>query len=442
MTDISSLDHAGVTTRPELKQVAERRPVQRRLLQLTPRDLLVMTFFWVLLYIEPMPLGPLKISELWKAGVVVSLSMLLIRRHLPVWFLVALLFAAKCLIYISVPYGIIDNISFLMEFYFFPALLLYYLRITPRHFDWADRMILLTLKIALFFVFSAAPFVLGIESLYPARDLAMWGEDARAITSFFASLSPASKIFYTAALMLIAGHPWFPRNTRYQLLYWSGVLLGTYLVYGAFTRTGWFIYAGGIVLIVLFQRGALRKMIAFTLLGLALIAASKYLLQNEAFLLRMAGGAVGYREDVQVGLAPILQARVPFIFTSIDNLNENGLPAWLLGHGVTTGTDLFRVKTGMAITAHNGTFNTLEATGLIGLTLYLIFCALLGRALLTAYRLDPQGRAFYLITAYIWVATFLISHGLPFYAQTMAIGPLVRAFLVVRNRNVTTRDSR
>lgn len=409
-----------------------RRP--EVLFRLSFTDMLAMLFFWVLLYVEPISLGPIKISELWKAGTVLFLSMILIRQHMPSWFLFAILFAIKCLIYTTAPYGIIENISVLMEFFFLPVLMLYFLRTMPRHEDSADRLVILSLKIAVFFIFATLPFALGLKSLYPTRDLAMWGSDGRAITGFFASLSPASKIFYAAALVLAAGHSWFPRNTRYQMLFWVGLLLGSYYVYGAFTRTGWLIYAGGILLIVLFQRGTIRKMIALSFLGLAVVALSLYLLQDQAFLLRLAGGAAGYREDVEVGLDALLRSRLPFIFVAIDNLNYHGAPGWLLGHGVKAGTDFFALHTGMAITPHNGLFNTLAATGLIGFAFYAIFCGVVARALITAYHLDPNGRVFYVVTAYTWLATFVISHGLPFYAQAVLIGPVVRALLVYRQR--------
>ncbi|MCH2094418.1 MAG: O-antigen ligase family protein [Rhodobacteraceae bacterium] len=403
-------------------------------LRLSLNDLLVMAFFWVLLYVEPLAVGPLKISVIWKSGVILVLSFTMIRRHLPVWFLFAVLFAIKALFYTTMPYGMIENIAVLMEFFFLPVLIMYFLRKMSREETWANRMILISLKIALFFIFSTIPFVLGLESLYPAWDLSMWGSDSRAITSFFSSLAPASKIFYTSTLVLAAGHIWFPRTLSYQMLYWSGMLLGSYIVYASFTRTGWLIYAAGIVLIVLFQRGATRKSLALAMLGIAAVTLISYLAQNQAFLLRMAGGAAGYREDVEVGLDAILRSRMPFIFTAIDNLNAHGAPGWIFGHGVKEGRDLFYIHTGMAIKPHNGAFNTLAATGLIGLGVYLAFCFVLARALHRAYRWDPQGRIMYVITAYVWLSSFVISHGLPFYAQLVLIGPLVRALLVCRYR--------
>ncbi|MDF3362851.1 hypothetical protein HLM50_17525 [Sulfitobacter sp. Ks41] len=412
--------------------------LRRRTLKIRVSDILVMAFFWGLLYIEPLPLGPLKLSELWKAATILVLTALLFRRQVPLWFLFALLFLGKSFIYTSSPYGFTDNLSMAMEIFFFPVLVLYLLRTMPKYVDWPDRLILVSLKISLFFIFSAVPFLMGLESLHTQRDLSMWGSDSRAVTGLFASLSPASKIFYTSTLVVAAGYSFFPQRIAYQLIYFFSLIMGSYLVYGSFTRTGWFTYAAGLIIIALLQQNRSRKLIALMTLAIAAMIASFYLLQNEAFLLRLAGGAT-YRTDVQIGLDALLRARIPFIFVAIDNLNGNGLPGWFLGHGVKEGTDLFKIKTGMAITSHNGTFNLLEATGLIGLAFYLVFCGLLARALFTAFRHDPDARILYAVTAYTWAATFLISHGLPFYAQFALIGPMARSLLVQRkNRQANT----
>ncbi|NRB03556.1 MAG: hypothetical protein HRU30_09850, partial [Rhodobacteraceae bacterium] len=157
------------------------------------------------------------------------------------------------------------------------------------------------LAMALNNAWANATFYSALSQLDPAAFIAKR-------PGFFASLAPASKIFYTATLILAAGHIWFPRTLSYQMLYWSGMLLGSYIVYASFTRTGWLIYAAGIVLIVLFQRGATRKSLALAMLGIAAVTLISYLAQNQAFLLRMAGGAAGYREDVEVGLDAILRS--------------------------------------------------------------------------------------------------------------------------------------
>lgn len=396
------------------------------------RDFLIMLCFATLLYIESLALGPVTLSQLWKLGAILVLSVLLGRRYQPAWYILAMLLVIKTFLYTRFPYGIFGNIAFAAEFFFFPTMLILVLRVARHWENWADQLILISIKIALFFIFATVPFAFGLQSLNPVRDLSMWGDSGRAITGFFYHLSPASKIFYTSSLMIVAGYPFFRKTAFSQIVFLVAVMMGSYFVYGSFTRTGWFVYAGGIVIIAIFQRGFTRKIVATSLLVIMAIFVGTFLFNDEVFILRLAGGAV-YRQNVEVGLAPILNARIPFILIAIENLNEGGISAWMLGYGKQAGVDQFAIKTGLAITSHNGIFSMIETTGLVGLSLYLGFIGVLGRALWFAARYDRSMRPIYVMTVYVWMASLIISHGLPFYAQLVLIGPIARALLVRAN---------
>lgn len=393
------------------------------------RDSLLMIVAWILLYAEPIRVGPVSISQLWKLGVIVGLFMLCQKRYQPAWYLIAILFVFKALLYTSFPYGLLTNLEYAIEFFLFPTLLLWILMNSKNREDWKDRLATMSLKIALFLVFSTIPFILGLNSLHPVRDLSMWGSDSRAITGFFYHISPASKIFFSATLYILAAYPLFRKTFVSQVIFWAAAMIGSYLVYSSFTRTGWFIYVVGVVLIAVFQRGITYRFFAISILVVVAVVLGYYLIDNEAFLLRMAGGAT-YRQDVEIGLEAILSARLPFIFIAIENLNTGGFFTWVFGYGRQTGIDLFGMKTGMFITSHNGIMNMIETTGLLGLTIYVTFLFTIGRSLLVAMRYDPAMRTIYIITGYLWLVTLIISHGLPFYGQIVLLGPVARALLI------------
>ncbi|WP_147335603.1 hypothetical protein [Pseudotabrizicola alkalilacus] len=396
--------------------------------RLSGKILLLMAAFWVLLYFEPVQIGPLKVSQIWKVVLIMSLALLLLRRSVPLWFVFAFLFSFKQILYLTFPYGLMTAIASALDAMMFPLVLLYLFRTFKEKPDAVTILHNFSIYASLFFIFSAVPFLLGLQSLQPQRDLAMWGLESNAATGLFYTLAPASQTYLAATLVIMASYQRFSGSLRYIAFFLATIALGTYLVYFSYTRTGWIIYAGGVIILALSIKSASRKMMAISLVAMCAVAAYAYLAQNEAFLLRMAGGAT-YRQDVEVSWTALMQSRFPFIVTAIDNLNSFGLPGWLIGYGDETTRGLFLQKTGMAITSHNATTTILEGSGLIGLVVYFSYVAALWRRVRHGMRTDLQLRLLIIIGGYCWIATYVLSHGLPLYAQIAFAGIFASALV-------------
>lgn len=396
--------------------------------RISNRGLWAMAALWLLLYLEPLQFGGVSLSQMWKGGLVLIFLLITSSKVMPKWYIFGTAFAAKQILFITLPVGFMLAVQNFFEALFFPALLAFLTSRWRNDPDAVRKMYDFSLYVAIFFLVSAIPFVMGLESLYPARDLAMWGLDRSATTGLFYSLAPASQTYLTATLIIIVSFSRFSNSAISRLAFVGLVALGTYLIYFSFTRTGWFVYAGGLAVLLFFARNAKYRLVALALIAALGVLAFIYLWDNEAFWLRMGGGAT-YRRNVEFGLDSIVASRFPFILTAIDNLNDQGIAAWLIGYGPLTGMMLFEARTGMAIDSHNGTFVILESSGIVGLTLYALFLAHLWSALRKGTK---QGEWLYMpivMGAYCWVSVFLLSRGLPLQAQAVLAGVVAAALI-------------
>lgn len=189
------------------------------------------------------------------------------------------------------------------------------------------------------------------------------------------------------------------------------------------TRTGWAIYGFGILIIFFYESTTKIKIYGF----LGIIAISYLLFNlyetNDAFKWRLNGGA-SYRTEQQLSLEQLANARLPYIFVAIENLNDEGFMSSFVGYGEQRGKELFEQKTNMAITSHNGIFEILEANGIIGIALYAIFVfKLFKKVLYNKESQDPVTRKAIFVCFYLFTSFFLTSHGTPIW------GEIIYAFL-------------
>lgn len=382
------------------------------------KEILFFIFLWLLLYIEPITIGPLKISQIWKAVVVAGMFGFLLTKKLPAYVWVGFLFAFKYLFYTKMPYGYLTAIQNALEAMIFPLFLgFFYIKFRKRP-DATERLMHIAILLSLFFIFSSVPFLFGIQSLNPVSELEKYGIEGTAMKGLFYSIAGSSKMYTIATIILFNTYKRFSNNLLNKGIWLFAFLLGTYFVYASWTRTGWLIYLVALLFSFFYKSNFKQKVLAITLSFLLFVGLVWLYETNQAFRYRLTGGAV-YRQDTELSVDQLANARLPFILVAIDNLKDEGLFGQFIGYGTEHGIDLFKRKTGMAIVSHNRTFEILEASGLLGLVLYILFIgktALKTKKRFKYISLELQKLSF--ITGLLYFGFVLSSHGAPIFGET------------------------
>jgi O-antigen ligase len=227
----------------------------------------------------------------------------------------------------------------------------------------------------------------------------------------------ASKVFSLSTIVLINFYSRFSKTLFLKLFWLISVLLGIYCIYTSWARTAWVVFALSFI-ILLFYQSSFKKKISSSLLVIAIsFVISVFYLSNQALQYRMTDSTI-YRTNTELSASSLLKTRLPFIIVAIDNLMDEGLSGQLIGYGTQRGIDLFDKKTGMAITSHNGTFEILESSGLIGLFLFLMFIySLLKRVYKNLKHISVELKKIGFVSIFMFMSFFTLSHGSSMYSD-------------------------
>jgi hypothetical protein len=397
------------------------------------KEIFFFIFLWLLLYIEPITIGPLKISQAWKAIVVVSMFIYLLPKKMPSFIYIGYLFAFKYLIYIYMPYGYLTAIQNATEAMIFPLVLSFFYVKYKNRPDATEQLIHIAILLSLFFIFSAVPFMFGLKTLNPVTELDKYGIEGTATKGLFYHIAVSSKMFTIATIVLINSYERFSNNFKNKIIWLSAVLLGTWFVFTSWTRTGWFIFLVAL-LISLFYNSSFKKKILAVFVSIFIFIGIVWIYENnQAFQYRLTGGTT-YRTNTELSVEQLAKARLPFIIVAIDNLKDEGTLGQWFGYGTQHGMDLFKQKTGMEIVSHNKTTEILEASGIIALILYLIFIINLFKNIFQKWDLvPPEIKKLSFISIILFVCFYLTSHGTPFWGEMIYSCFFIS--IIIQNKN-------
>ena len=382
------------------------------------REFFFLILLWCLLYIEPIGIGSLKISQIWKGIVVVVLLFSLLKYKLPSFVWIGFLFAFKFLFFTEMPYGYLRAIQDFLEAIIFPLSLGYLFVRYPKYTDQFE-ILRIPILISLFIIYSSVPFMFGLKGLNPETDLERYGLEATAMKGLFYHIASSSKLYTIATIILFNSYKYFSHRKFYKLIWLIAFLLGTYFVYTSWTRTGWLIFSVALIISLFYGANLKQKMIGISFSIIVLIGLGWLYETSQAFRWRISGGTT-YRDNTELSVSELAKARLPFIYVAIDNLREEGVNPQIIGYGTQRGMDMFEKKTGMAIVSHNRTFEILEASGLVGLLLYFLFLYKLNREIRKNYRRTkiPFGlKKLYWVCLVMFLGFYITSHGTPLWGE-------------------------
>jgi hypothetical protein len=382
------------------------------------KEIIFLFFLWLLLFIEPIPIGGLKISQIWKGIFVVILLIQIIKEKIPLFVWIGILFSLKFLLYSSIPYGFMNNFRLFTESLVFPVLLGFlYVKIQKQaklSYEFTNFAILLSL----FLLYSAVPFFFGLKSYNTEFDLTeKYNINFSATKGLFYHIASASKMFTIATVFIILNKSKFNHRKIYKMFWWFSIMLGTFLIIMCWTRTGWFIYGMSIIIILFYYSTFKQKLKGIILLLCCFTIVTYVFEKSEAFRWRLTGGT-SYRGEQELSVTQLASARLPYIVTSIGNMQDEGLFGTFIGYGEQKGKDYFEKKLSMSITSHNATFEIIEANGILGLILYLWFMrkVLYGVKKKVLY-LEKIDKKTVLICIFLFLSFYITSHGTPLWGE-------------------------
>lgn len=382
------------------------------------KEITYLILLWVLLYIEPLPIGPLKISQIWKGILILFLSSYILKNKFPKFIIFGIIFSFKYLIYSHIPYGFMNNFRLFNESLVLPVFLGYlYIKSKKTNVSihiFNNYAILLSILL----IYSAVPFFFGLKSFNNDYDLMKkYNIDFTATKGLFYHIASASKMFTIATIYILLNKSKFNHSKSYKLFWWITILTGSFLVIMCWTRTGWFIYFITLLFSIFHYSKLKIKIKGITLTILILLSISYVYQNNQAFRWRLTGGT-NYRGEQELTFDQLAKARLPYIVVAIENMIDEGFISSFIGYGEQKGKDYFEEKLSMSITSHNATFEILESNGILGFILYILFIGKLYIFIKKRVKyLDDNLKKTFNISVILFLSFFITSHGTPLWGE-------------------------
>tara|TARA_A100001037_G_C15141557_1_gene633978 strand:- start:1632 stop:2894 length:1263 start_codon:yes stop_codon:yes gene_type:complete len=351
-------------------------------------------FFFVLFYVEPLPIGSVPFAVLWKA---LLFAVLLIGlyisprgRALPrltVWGL--LLFVAG-FFNESLAIDPFETASTALKNAYIPILFgfwLYSFRDTEKGEYYARRFIIV---LSAFILLSTTPFLLNLLSpLESGYDLSLFGggDTVFGFVGIFQNAHGASMTLTVASATLLWALP-YARTRTTRMFYLALMAVGLVASFLTLVRTGLAMFASALLVLLASSRKRIHFRLALVLV-IASVPSAVYLFEtSEVFRLRMLGlNVLMARQDVT--LNQLGSGRFLYWTTALGQFFSSPFQQQIFGFGPTLAKEYMFGAIGLRIYAHNGFIDILQFHGYFGLFAYAMMLREIFRILLTLPRSNP-----------------------------------------------------
>ena len=250
-------------------------------------------------------------------------------------------------------------------------------------------------RISQYFILSSIPFLLGI--LKSVKEGIEFGERLSYLGIF--QNSHGASIVSSLALLVLIYHLKTTRLSLAMRLYnILLIILGLYCLYLAFVRTGYLMFAIGLIVLFLPSKINIKQIACFLILALSLGATFYYLMEtNESFRQRILDQKKeGEQRDAGSG-------RLVFASVSLKYWAEGNVHQLILGRGSDSVKDNLEKRTGLRIFSHNGFVDAIAINGIIGIFLLLLFIYFTYKNI----RRNKETKTYRLSLGYVFLLCFL-----------------------------------
>lgn len=326
--------------------------------------LIICLLLFLIFFFEPEPVGPITFSQLWKIPLFLYLIyQVLIFRKIKKWSFVkfSYLRAGKSLINGGMLIAPMAEIISFIKYMMFP-LIVEFISIKVKEIS---KINVFLLGFAQFVILSGIPFVFfGLES----RGKVIFElQEVHGYTGVFQGPHAASMTTAVAVLVIIS----FLKNRnlppKSKIFNSSLLFLGIYFLFLTFVRTGYAMFAVGLIVMFLPRKLEAKQIVAGTIILSLLAFGFFYLLEtNEFFYNRIFDIRQGKQTSAGSG-------RLIFWGAAVDLWSEGNFFELLFGQGLIGLQDKLFEVTGHRIVAHNEFFNQLAQNGLLGIIIFIGF---------------------------------------------------------------------
>jgi len=343
--------------------------------------------FFVLLYIEPLSIGGIKIAILWKVALMgfVVIALLQSRSYsFPNFIFYNYLYSAKFLLTTTTFTSIASAVAQISEVLksMFIGLFAHYFIVRSKakgDYLWIEN---LSYKFSIFILLSIFPFMLGIISpLDEGYDLSRYGVEAFGFIGIFQNPHAAS-ITLAFALSILTSALATKRIVKNRILLYILMIAGLYALYQTYVRTGFLIYVLALYFIYIKDKKFTTILAKYAPAAIAGLIGFYILYLNSPVLqMRFTDKNIyteqQYKSEDQ--WKQLGSGRFWIWYSAYSNWSEADFYEKLIGLGMEEAKDHMAEKIGLRILAHNQFFQSLQESGLIGFVLFIIF-------LLTMYK--------------------------------------------------------
>lgn len=390
-------------------------------------------FIFLLLYIEPIAIGGIKISILWKILLLATISLPIIiniatKKRIEPFVFFAILLSIKMLFsissfeYFNITIGIVaKNLLLPMLFLFFV------LKFT------SEQLIFFAKHFSILIILSFVPFILGIlEPMSEGYALVGFGlKDSFGLIGVFQKAHAASETLGTVLIVLF----YFFQNekNKYMKLMFVGLLgLGVYELILTYARAGMLIAFIGMFYLWIKEKGS-KKYITAIMLIVPIVFMSIYMYSTDPVFQMRINDENAYNKNKDMGSDRIGSGRLKYAETALNNWYEEGLTSHIMGLGMGYGLIKMEQAIGSPIFAHNGYIQILQQEGLIGLFLFLLYLFSLLK-----YIYNRKANMYYKISMAIvlgYLTEMLVQGNFVF-----ALDVLIAAFLALMKKSETEKE--
>lgn len=326
------------------------------------KTILFYIFLFALFYFEPTEIGPITLSQLWKIPLLVYLliNVVLLNKRSNTEFLkYSYGRSVKNLLngglFINYFVEVIDFIRYIM----FP-LMFEFISSKIKDIKILNKILL---QFSQFIILSGLPFILGV--LKSNGSVLYNIENLHSYTGIFQGPHGASITTAIAVLVLLYYIKSNKGNNWFLCLNSIISLLGVYLLFLTYVRTGYLMFLIGLIILFRPTKISMKQILTILLVISILTTGLLYLLKtNQNFYNRIFDIVNGEEKDVGSG-------RLLFWQASFDLWKGGNYFELLFGFGFERLTNKIFQVTDYRVFAHNEFFTQLGQNGLIGVYLFL-----------------------------------------------------------------------
>ncbi|MGM9799876.1 MAG: O-antigen ligase family protein [Muribaculaceae bacterium] len=255
-----------------------------------------------------------------------------------------------------------NTLGYAIKFSLLPLICDYFNKKVPDK----NRLFTIGLVISQYLVLANIPFSLGVLRI---SDNAVVYDGVSSFVSLFVGQHALAIV--TAMSMLFIAYKFKEATNVLEKLY-NGILLiyAAYVLYSAFTRTGWVMGVLGMFIIFTFKNYNIKKFIVQLGLVIAIIGVYDYMLENNPrFNHRVNDITQNGTYKAQAGSGRLIYKDV-----SLELFEQSDLISKLIGVGIDPLMDNMDKQIHIRIYSHNGWVDALVANGIIGLILMVSMC--------------------------------------------------------------------